>query len=433
MMHDNIILGAGIGGLSLASLLDEPSLILEKEETAGGLCRSFDFQGIHYDIGPHIIFSKHKEVLDLHNSMVDVRFHERLNRILVSNKYVKYPFENHLGQLPDLNREACLSEFLSNPYKSVEASNMQQFFLSKFGEGMTDLYFAPYNKKIWKFDTSALDLQMVERIPDPPVEDIINGAKGEFKEGYTHQLQFSYPSEGGFQTIVDEYLKRAISLGTQVKLNECVVKIAQDNDVWHVQTNTQIFTTRRVISTIPLPNLIQLLPDVPQSVIDTSEELKFNSIHIVMLQFKKDRLIDQFALYIPDSEVIFHRLTRLNFLGEAYGGNSDVFNVMLEVTFRPGSYLSTLSSEDILERCLQGLEKLEIANREELLASEVRTFDHAYVIYDLNHRKNVDTLLRYVSSRGIICHGRFGKFEYQNSDQVVKDSMDLAKQINDKN
>jgi protoporphyrinogen oxidase len=433
MMHDNIILGAGIGGLSLASLLDEPSLILEKEETAGGLCRSFDFQGIHYDIGPHIIFSKHKEVLDLHNSMVDVRFHERLNRILVSNKYVKYPFENHLGQLPDSNREACLSEFLSNPYKSVEASNMQQFFLSKFGEGMTDLYFAPYNKKIWKFDTSALDLQMVERIPDPPVEDIVNGAKGEFKEGYTHQLQFSYPSEGGFQTIVDEYLKRAISLGTQVKLNECVVKIAQDNDVWHVQTNTQIFTTRRLISTIPLPNLIQLLPDVPQSVIDTSEELKFNSIHIVMLQFKKDRLIDQFALYIPDSEVIFHRLTRLNFLGEAYGGNSDVFNVMLEVTFRPGSYLSTLSSEDILERCLQGLEKLEIANREELLASEVRTFDHAYVIYDLNHRKNVDTLLRYVSSRGIICHGRFGKFEYQNSDQVVKDSMDLAKQINDKN
>ena len=430
MMHDNIILGAGIGGLSLALLLDEPSLILEKEETAGGLCRSFDFQGIHYDIGPHIIFSKHKEVLDLHNSMVDVRFHERLNRILVSNKYVKYPFENHLGQLPDSNREVCLSEFLSNPYKSVEPSNMQQFFLSKFGEGMTDLYFAPYNKKIWKFDTSALDLQMVERIPDPPVEDIVNGAKGEFKEGYTHQLQFSYPSEGGFQTIVDEYLKRAILLGTQVKLNECVVKIAQDNDVWHVQTNTQIFTTRRLISTIPLPNLIQLLPDVPQSVIDTSEELKFNSIHIVMLQFKKDRLVDQFALYIPDSEVIFHRLTRLNFLGEAYGGNSDVFNVMLEVTFRPGSYLSTLSSEDILERCLQGLEKLEIANREELLASEVRTFEHAYVIYDLNHRKNVDTLLKYISSRGIICHGRFGKFEYQNSDQVVKDSMDLAKQIN---
>jgi protoporphyrinogen oxidase len=148
-----------------------------------------------------------------------------------------------------------------------------------------------------------------------------------------------------------------------------------------------------------------------------------------MLQFKKDRLTDQFALYIPDSEVIFHRLTRLNFLGDAYGGSSDVFNVMLEVTFRPGSYLSTLSSEDILEKCLQGLEKLEIARKDELLASEIRTFEHAYVIYDLNHRKNVDALL----SRGIICHGRFGKFEYQNSDQVVKDSMDLAIQINSAN
>jgi len=433
MIQENVILGAGIGGLSLATFLESPSLLLEKESKVGGLCRSFPFQGTHYDIGPHIIFSKHQDVLDIHNSMVDVKYHERLNRIFVLNQYIKYPFENHLGQLPDSNRDSCLVEFVNNPYTSIKASNMQQFFLSKFGEGMTDLYFSPYNKKIWKFDTAALDLQMVERIPAPPAEDVINGAKGIFKEGYTHQLQFSYPSSGGFQTLVNEYENRLSVNGSRVILNESVVKVLNNKNRWEIETTKQNYEANHLVSTIPLPSLIKLLVDVPKEIIEISEELKFNSIHIVMLQFENDRLTDQFALYIPDTDIIFHRLSRLNFLGDAYGANSGVFNVMLEVTFRPESHLARLSKEEILEKCIEGMEKLKIATRGELIASEIQTFEHAYVIYDLNHRKNVDTILQFVGSKGITCHGRFGKFEYQNSDQVVKDSLDLAKLLNNKN
>jgi len=53
-----IILGGGLAGLSLANFLNKDSIVLEKEKTPGGLCRSFNFKGIFYDIGPHIIFSK---------------------------------------------------------------------------------------------------------------------------------------------------------------------------------------------------------------------------------------------------------------------------------------------------------------------------------------------------------------------------------------
>jgi hypothetical protein len=52
------------------------------------------------------------------------------------------------------------------------------------------------------------------------------------------------------------------------------------------------------------------------------------------------------------------------------------------------------------------------------------------VIYDLGHRERTDSLIDYYNSLGIICHGRFGKFEYQNSDAVVADSIELAKQMN---
>ena len=53
------ILGGGIAGLSLAANVLEECVVLEKEDRVGGLCRSFAFDKITYDIGPHIVFSKH--------------------------------------------------------------------------------------------------------------------------------------------------------------------------------------------------------------------------------------------------------------------------------------------------------------------------------------------------------------------------------------
>jgi protoporphyrinogen oxidase len=79
------ILGGGIAALSLAYFLERDSVIFEKEQNVGGLCRSFVFEQITYDIGPHIIFSKHQHVLDLHNSMTEVVQHRRMNRILHNN------------------------------------------------------------------------------------------------------------------------------------------------------------------------------------------------------------------------------------------------------------------------------------------------------------------------------------------------------------
>ena len=85
---------------------------------------------------------------------------------------------------------------------------MLEFFYNTFGEGITRLFLEPYNRKIWKYEPSFMDMQMVERIPKPPPEDIIESAKGKSTEGYLHQLYFHYPEKGGFQTIVDSLTEK---------------------------------------------------------------------------------------------------------------------------------------------------------------------------------------------------------------------------------
>ena len=97
-----IILGAGISAISFAYFVQnidkiEKIYILEKDNKPGGLLRSFKFlKNISYDIGPHIIFSKHKEILELNKNIlgVNVNQYKRSNKILYDKKFIKYPFEN---------------------------------------------------------------------------------------------------------------------------------------------------------------------------------------------------------------------------------------------------------------------------------------------------------------------------------------------------
>ena len=102
------ILGGGISSLSLAYFLQNHSFIkkiniLEKEEKIGGLLRSYNIRGIRYDIGPHIIFSKHKEILKMMKTMLGKNKLKirRSNKILFKKDIlIKYPFENDLSKLP---------------------------------------------------------------------------------------------------------------------------------------------------------------------------------------------------------------------------------------------------------------------------------------------------------------------------------------------
>jgi protoporphyrinogen oxidase len=56
--------------------------------------------------------------------------------------------------------------------------------------------------------------------------------------------------------------------------------------------------------------------------------------------------------------------------------------------------------------------------------------EYAYVIYDLDHRQNVDTVLNYLKSIGIMSLGRFAEFEYLNTDGVVERTLAAARTIN---
>ena len=258
------IIGGGLSGLSLAYFLQDCDPIgaidvLEKERTYGGLCRSYEKEGIRYDIGPHILFSKDEQILKLMIELLGenvVRL-RRSNKIFYRGRLVKYPFENELSALPEEDKQHCLATFLNNPYESYTPENTWQFFLTTFGEGITNIYLRPYNEKIWKFDPAFMDTQMVERIPKPPREDIIKSAEGLATEGYLHQLHFYYPRKGGIASVVNAF---AHALGSKVTIwpSSPVCNIERAGNKWHIEDETgRSRSYDRLVSTMPLPDSLR--------------------------------------------------------------------------------------------------------------------------------------------------------------------------------
>jgi protoporphyrinogen oxidase len=426
------ILGGGLSALSAAYFLQErPEIsritILEKETVAGGLCRSYSINGIVYDIGPHIFFSKNTLVLQLMNDLLgaNVTKLRRSNRILHKGRFVQYPFENDLSKLPPDDRNYCLNAFLANPYEHYNADTMLQFFLKTFGDGITNLYLRPYNEKIWKFDPSFMDTQMVERIPKPPREDILRSAAGETVDGYLHQLYFTYPRSGGTESLI-RALRGKLSDKVCIRTNCAVTGIRKSNDAFEISSSGDTVSANRLVSTIPANLFASLYAGVPDAIVNMAKNLKYNSIVIGIVNVNCDRAGDNFAFMIPDRDVIFHRLSKIDFLGESYH-LPDTTTYMVEVTYRSRDLVDAMSDEDIKRHIAHGLERTGfIENGNEINFMDINRFEYAYVIYDLEHRRNMDSVLGYFEGQGVSLLGRFGSFEYLNMDAVIEQAMKFA-------
>ena len=184
----------------------------------------------------------------------------------------------------------------------------------------------------------------------------------------------------------------------------------------------------KLISTIPLNNLYKYFKK-NKKIQTSSDKLKYNSIIISIFNVKGNHAGDNFAFMVPDKDIIFHRISKLDFLGKNYSiKGSTTFQI--EITFRKRDKISKMSEKQIIENIQSGLKKLKfIKNNKDVKFSSLKKFEYAYVIYDLNHRKNVNFLKKEYNKKNIDLIGRWGSWEYLNSDQVINQSKILSKKF----
>lgn len=412
------ILGGGLSGIALALHLNDRFnvVVLEKNKDIGGLCRSYKYDNVCLDYGPHICFSKDKEILSELLSFVETNELERKNKIDFEGCLIEYPFENGLVGLPQEIRNVCLATLKNNPYYGYNCHNMEQVFISKFGEVIAHKYLIPYNQKVWKFNPAFMDVSLVERIPDPSKQEIEDIVKGKKTTGYKHQALFHYPIKGGIQSLIKGMYKkiRDEKGNIQILIDQKITSIDLNNpDERTIKTQDFSYELTKediIVNTIPLPELFYSIGMASVEVKKAVKGLRYNSAYIVLAEEKiKD---DIFCIYNAGDD-LHHRLCNVKFLGKNYQHKTKNL-VNYEITFSPEE---KEHYEQAIEQSYGVLKK--------------KYIKYAYPIHDINRVENMSIISDFLADfLGVYLLGRFGAWEYKNMDMVYKDAKLLAEEIN---
>jgi protoporphyrinogen oxidase len=424
------ILGAGPAGLSMAMFLDGASEVLEADDHPGGHASSFFEQGFTFDFGPHIMFSKNKPVLQFMVDTLEGNVHEcrRKNVVSFRNRLVKYPFENALGSLPLEDNLACLKGYVYNPYKErfPNPSNLREWLLATFGDGICERYLFPYNEKVWNIPVEDLSMLWAERIPNPNPEDILKSAIGYETEGYLHQLYYHYPRRGGYQAISEAWATRVpVTYGFRVQ------SLERRGEAWLVSDGAQTREYRQLVSTLPVQYLATItnleIPDVVRAAIDG---LIVNPMFIVSLGIRGTDAEQYTAIYFPEPEFLVNRVSfPATFSPE--NAPPGAYSIQAEITCRKGSATWAMPDAAILDHVIDGLAgRGIIASRDAVIYSNVQRKTYSYVVYDRHYAENTRIIREWFPRHGLHLAGRFGFFEYLNVDGILIRNLEIASQLN---
>lgn len=426
-MHDVGVLGGGVSGLFTAYFLGGDVDVLEADETTGGLARCFGGSGFRSDIGGHILFSKDKEALSYELAVLgdNLRQGVRANKILYEGLHVKYPFENGIDILPKEQIVDILYSFIDNPH-TAKPTNFREWMYHTFGDGLTNRYLLPYNTKIWKTPAEEMSLEWVDRVPRPPLLDLVKTAVGIPTEGYTHQLYFHYPRTGGF-----EALPRAVAakIGKKITNRFRVRSLRPCDGGWAVTSDRgEERRYRQIVSTIPIGSLFDALREVPAPVLEASRALRYNSLRVALVGVRTTDLPPYTALYVPDPRSLYHRVCYNQVFSPDMvpAGHS---SVSCEITVAPGSDLDSWSDERLLDRVVDDLARDHVLSRETICHRQVHRERYAYVVYTKGYGERVRTIRQFADGLGIHLAGRFAEYQYVNTDACVRRALDLARHL----
>lgn len=404
--------------------------VLEKSDRAGGLCKSRKFGEFTFDeAGGHIMFSKNQDVLSWmkertggDDALVET---VRETKIRWHDRWVPYPFENGVGHLTKEAIVECMDGYIEAYVQrklGVECpSNFGDWIDWRMGDGFAKHFMVPYNEKIWECDLRRMSSGWVAgRVPEAPMRDILKSAIGIDTDGYTHQSVFWFPKHGGFEAMVAGTVAGG---GFELKVGTAVDNVRRDGDRYFVNGDEYDL----VINTVPLPLIEAAIEEIPEDVRQAIRALEPISLVNVLIGVKLDApMLPLSWIYLPFPEqgpanrVTYFSNYSPNNAPEGHG------SFMAEVTHR-GSLREP--SREWLDSVVAQLGKAGILEPKNVVQVDWTQNDFAYIDQNLEFQDRISKVRDWFDNSGYITFGRFGRYEYHNSDQCIARAFEVHSHI----
>jgi UDP-galactopyranose mutase len=448
-----VVVGAGPTGLSAAYHLGAQSLLIERNPTVGGWCRSLVDRGFTFDFAGHIMFSKEDYVHQMYQMLLgeNVHWQDREAWIYSKGVYTRYPFQGALYGLPPEVIKECIMGAIEARFGPVKKNgngscqlndccadgiaestavlgkndgnghdgerapgNFEEFIYQVWGAGIAKHFAIPYNRKLWAVPLSEMETSWLGgRVPLPDLEEMIEGALKPVAKPMGPNARFGYPLRGGFQALMNGFLPL---LKGELRLNTAVVGLAPRARLLKLSTG-EIISYDSLISTMPLKTLVRLMGnEAPRAIQQAAAGLRHVSVRCVNIGVGRERLTEKHWIYYPE-DTVFHRIF-VQGNASPHCNPPGGFGLTCEITYSPSKPLPC-DGDELVKRCLQDCRRVGIIQSgDPIWATNQVDMPCAYVVYDHARAQNVATIRSWLEQQGIFLAGRYSEWEYYNSDHA---------------
>ncbi len=408
-----VILGAGISGLGAGYTLRKKGynpIILEKDADYGGLCGSFEIDGFRFDRFVHLSFAKDTSVNAIFKaSSPEIITHIPNPHNIYKGKWVKHPVQNNLFVLDDDEKELIINDFLKRPTEIPKIENYEEWLRFQFGNYFAEHFPMVYTRKYWMKEARELRTEWVgSRIYQPSVDEVIKGSQTEDTPVTYYAKEMRYPAKGGFKAYLKELAKDA-----DVRLNQ-EVKCINYRDKTIKTKDGKLYHYDELISSLPLPEIILMMNDVPMDIKKSASELENTSGYHISIAFKTKNIPPYLWWYIYDEDIIAARVYSPSIKSPDNVPNG-CSSLQMEVYCKEGEY----SEKQLLERTVGKLVDKGIINEKDILFTHIGFEKYANVIFSKSVYYNRKKVQDYIKSKGIKLIGRFGEWDYLWTDQSL--------------
>ena len=409
----DLIVGAGITGLSYALYTTSDYLVIEKEPEPGGYCRTIKQDGFVWDYSGHFFHFREKEIKEEIMSGIPDAHHLSVikhTQIKYKDRMVDYPFQKNIHQLPQQDFVDCLYDLFNNPYE--KESTFKEMLYCKFGKSISEMFLIPYNEKLYACDLNSLDVDAMGRFfPYANKEEIIANFRPSKENSYN--ASFLYTT-GGAIDYVNSVLNRLDS--SKISFGEYLLSVDLENRV--ALTNRREIPFDHLISTIPFPRLLDICGrDYDRNLYTCNKVLVFN------LGFdKKGCDCLNHWVYYPERKYTFYRVGSYdNIVG------SDRLSVYVEIGFKEEE---EIDQQNEYNKILENLREAGWITDHRVVSSHSVVMDPAYVHVTKDMEKDRSIHKQQLSEVGVYSIGRYGSWTYCSIEDNIIEAKSLALQLN---
>ena len=419
------ILGGGIAGISVGyhlNLHNINNILYEQNREWGGLCNNFSIgNGFLFDYFVHLSFTQNDYVKDLFSKSTAFIKHYPESINYYKGVWLKHPAQNNLAPLSNAEKVKIISDFIKKP-EIHNQNNYEDWLLAQFGEYFATNFPIQYTLKYWTTEAKNLTTDWVgNRFSIPPIEDLLKGAFEERKENFYYAKEMRYPKKGGYKSFLNFMAK---DVNVQLEKKAVLIDIKRKRIDFSDGSSTYY---QKLVSSIPLPELINIIKDVPENVKMAASKLHATSGQLVSLGFNRPDISPKIWFYIYDEDIEPARAfsPSIKSPSNAPKNKSSLQFETYYSKLRP----KRMNGDNLIEHIIDKGDVMKLWSKKDIEVSDYREVEYANVIFDFERSKNLTLVKSFLEKKEILTCGRFGDWEYYWSDQSLMSGKNIADKI----